>query len=393
MMPNRTKLLVTLGMLVTLWAIPAAAQDLQGMQIFAPADVSPYGGAASRANLGYFFSFDGLYWSISTPKTSYIGLPPTDPEGTRTSYWGIGVFPFVSSEVQVSGVTTGSFEASFNPGTRVEFGRVAEDNHGWLFSTFRVHKQTEDPEYFNGVPIIFRDPFGLMNGRVFADPGPPPIIIVQPLPMSFEHVVVNNEVETWNVEFNLLYRTPQFHRGGYLEFFLGPRYMEVNEDFNVIAEGGPMADSRWFTRAENHMIGGQLGLRYFKKSFRWMLNLEGRFFAGLNRQNFKQEAVLGSQLINNRGQINYPEGWSGSTSNTALSKDEWCPGVEVRAELRYQLARSLSLRAGWTGMWFDGIARASNVVRYELPNMGIDASDNRQGLFIHGVTVGVDINR
>ena len=384
MMPNRTKLLVTLGMLVTLWAIPAAAQDLQGMQIFAPADVSPYGGAASRANLGYFFSFDGLYWSISTPKTSYIGLPPTDPEGTRVAYWDDDISGF-----QISGLTTGSFEASFNPGTRVEFGRVAEDNHGWLFSTFRVHKQTQDPEYFNGVPIIFRDPLGLMNGVV--DVGPPPVI--RALPMTFEHVAISNEVETWNVEFNLLYRTPQFHRGGYLEFFLGPRYMEVNEDFNVIAEGGPMADSRWFTRAENHMIGGQLGLRYFKKSFRWMLNLEGRFFAGLNRQNFKQEAVLGSQLINNRGTVNYPNAWEGSASTTFLSKDEWCPGVELRAELRYQLARSLSIRAGWTGMWFDGIARASNVVRYELPNMGIDASDNRQGLFIHGVTVGVDINR
>jgi hypothetical protein len=384
MMPNRTKLLVTLGMLVTLWAIPAAAQDLQGMQIFAPADVSPYGGAASRANLGYFFSFDGLYWSISTPKTSYIGLPPTDPEGTRVAYWDDDISGF-----QISGLTTGSFEASFNPGTRVEFGRVAEDNHGWLFSTFRVHKQTQDPEYFNGVPIIFRDPLGLMNGVV--DVGPPPVI--RALPMTFEHVAISNEVETWNVEFNLLRRTPQFHRGGYLEFFLGPRYMEVNEDFNVIAEGGPMADSRWFTRAENHMIGGQLGLRYFKKSFRWMLNLEGRFFAGLNRQNFKQEAVLGSQLINNRGTVNYPNAWEGSASTTFLSKDEWCPGVELRAELRYQLARSLSLRAGWTGMWFDGIARASNVVRYELPNMGIDASDNRQGLFIHGVTVGVDINR
>jgi len=384
MMPNRTKLLVTLGMLVTLWAIPAAAQDLQGMQIFAPADVSPYGGAASRANLGYFFSFDGLYWSISTPKTSYIGLPPTDPEGTRVAYWDDDISGF-----QISGLTTGSFEASFNPGTRVEFGRVAEDNHGWLFSTFRVHKQTQDPEYFNGVPIIFRDPLGLMNGVV--DVGPPPVI--RALPMTFEHVAISNEVETWNVEFNLLRRTPQFHRGGYLEFFLGPRYMEVNEDFNVIAEGGPMADSRWFTRAENHMIGGQLGLRYFKKSFRWMLNLEGRFFAGLNRQNFKQEAVLGSQLINNRGTVNYPNAWEGSASTTFLSKDEWCPGVELRAELRYQLARSLSIRAGWTGMWFDGIARASNVVRYELPNMGIDASDNRQGLFIHGVTVGVDINR
>jgi hypothetical protein len=54
------------------------------------------------------------------------------------------------------------------------------------------------------------------------------------------------------------------------------------------------------------------------------------------------------------------------------------------------------LQVGWSGLWVDGVARASNLVDYtfyETQFMGIDAKDNRQSVFMHGVTFGIDINR
>ena len=72
---------------------------------------------------------------------------------------------------------------------------------------------------------------------------------------------------------------------------------------------------------------------------------------------------------------------------------ELSPAVELRVEGRYQITRAISFHAGWTGMWMDGIARASSMVDYTVPAMGIDMSDNRQSLFVNGLTLGFDVNR
>jgi hypothetical protein len=67
--------------------------------------------------------------------------------------------------------------------------------------------------------------------------------------------------------------------------------------------------------------------------------------------------------------------------------------AELRAEARYELFRTVSIHAGWTGLWAGGICRASDSILYSLPNMGIDTSSNNQSVFINGLTFGVDINR
>ena len=71
---NRTSSLVAIGLFAMLLASPTFGQGPLGMQIFAPADVSTSGGAI-EPNEGYFFQFDGLYWSISAPRTVPVGFP------------------------------------------------------------------------------------------------------------------------------------------------------------------------------------------------------------------------------------------------------------------------------------------------------------------------------
>jgi hypothetical protein len=61
--------------------------------------------------------------------------------------------------------------------------------------------------------------------------------------------------------------------------------------------------------------------------------------------------------------------------------------------LAYQLFRSVQLHAGWTGIATDGIARSSNMINYTLPSMGINLEKNEQDLFIHGLNIGLTINR
>ena len=41
----------------------------------------------------------------------------------------------------------------------------------------------------------------------------------------------------------------------------------------------------------------------------------------------------------------------------------------------------------------DGIARPSGIINYQVPDMGINVANNRQNVFVNGLTLGIDINR
>ena len=126
-----------------------------------------------------------------------------------------------------------------------------------------------------------------------------------------------------------------------------------------------------------------------------MLSTEGRFFAGYNSQTMYQTGEVGSGLD--------PPGDTGErlalgpTSFTHhLRENEWSPGIEIRADLQWQWTRHVSFGAGWTGLWMDGIARASNLINYEFGTssmMGILGRHNRQDVFINGADFRIIVNR
>ena len=45
---------------------------------------------------------------------------------------------------------------------------------------------------------------------------------------------------------------------------------------------------------------------------------------------------------------------------------QFAQGVELRLDARYQITRSVSFRAGWTGLWLNNVARGSEMVDYTL---------------------------
>ena len=73
-----------------------------------------------------------------------------------------------------------------------------------------------------------------------------------------------------------------------------------------------------------------------------------------------------------------PTVMSHTTATHVDYEREFSPVVELRLEGRYQITRAISFHAGWTGIWMDGIARASSVIDYTVPAMGIDLTDNRK---------------
>ena len=77
-----------------------------------------------------------------------------------------------------------------------------------------------------------------------------------------------------------------------------------------------------------------------------------------------------------------------------MRKTEFSALGELRFNLSYQVFNKASINVGWTGLIVDGIARPSDMINYQLPNMGILVhGNNRQTVFMEGLTLGFIFNR
>jgi len=407
--------------LVLLTALPAAGQDLEGMQLFAPAEVGPYGDGPQPKE-GYFFVFDGLSWSIGRPDVVVVGNTTEDSRivynvGDATTGW-----------TQTNTHDTGEFTSARTEGNRIEFGRVT-NRHGWMFSAYRLNSQSQNiAASAVGVVLADDDTWGVPSGGRLQGPV---VMVPDPnedpndpdddemlgpdvnLPVVFDDLFMKNRVEHWNVELMALYRMKPFHRSGNIEWFAGLRYMEFDDEFKIegrhkgFVDTTPtqaerasniLANSVWDTSAQNHIVGPQFGVRVFKKRGRWMLSTEGRFFAGFNYQNIHQRGTLGTELDPDTSvrSLGEPSLMLTTDFEHVDYRRKWSPVMEVRADVRYQLTKSVSVRAGWTGVWIDGLARASSMIDYTLRKdsvMGILPINNKQDVLAHGLTIGVDVNR
>lgn len=424
---TRTLILVWAALLVM--ALPAGAQ-VKDMQYFAPAQIDTFGGGR-RANEGFFITGEYLRWSISKPDVTTVGYPGM----TREVFYDSGI-----SRIQSNTLDTSFIGSKFTDGSRVDLGYI-EQHQGWLFSYYylstlgRTHGVASADIVFDDPPFGPPPTFRLLQGYV-----DPALTDIQNLPVTFTApfiedldpdeggdpdtlpepswgVMMENLVKNWSTELNYIYRFHPTRRGTTWELFLGVRYFELNEDFNVwapysyapydptLAENDPdgvgfptrvgiLADSYWFTKAENHVVGPQIGGRFFRSYNRWTFDVQARFFAGFNFQNIKQQGVLGSRLNPAAGPIEDLPLFMGPTGfSHSASEEEWAPAAELRASIKYQVTSKINLTVGWTGLWMDNVARASNMILYRVPDMGITMEHNTQDLFINGVTAGVEFNR
>ena len=244
-----------------------------------------------------------------------------------------------------------------------------------LFSYFGLYGYTAKTRRDSGTTIVFGQDFLAFQpdypddwNLLFAD--------------DFQ---VRNTVETWGIELNYLRRSHPLYHGGIIELFGGPRYIEFNEDFTVIANYQSL-NRHWLTTAENHIVGPQLGLRWFRQWGRWQTSIEGRYLAGFNTQNFHQVgniAVLDNG-VEAKGSFNFTK-----------FNDAYSNVVELRVEVKYQLTDALFFKFGWTGLWMDHIARASNNVTYDDPYNGVNIRSpiHQEDVLLNGFNFGLMFNR
>ena len=206
---NRTSSCVAIGLLLCFcWQRRVSAKGRLGFQIFAPADVSTFGGE-QEPNEGYFFQFDGLYWSISAPEVVPIGFPGTRTRLLRSPDDDRSDQRRADSDRTRSDTCDHRQPVQRRQPDRVWPGRgpqrlvrehlpAARPNPGlpcrrrptWS-STIRRSDLTERPLLYGNVN----------NNNTTTPPYTPPVF--RNLPVTFSNVFVENAIDTWGVEAEL----------------------------------------------------------------------------------------------------------------------------------------------------------------------------------------------
>lgn len=419
--------------------------NIEDLEVFAPADISTYG-QGIPANTGWWFSWDYLRYTVSPPHRQIIGneslstayftgtpqyfgatqsgtLPPQSSETNLTTFGGS------NAGVQMGPMDTGFIGNGPSNGYRWEGGWM-DRRHGFLLSAFKLYTNNQqDIERNVGVPFYappqgpygisllqgFVDPSGLgfdadlngngvfgrygpnpTSGSVPRNAGPPDFGDLATLPVNFTLLTAQDSRSTWGAEADYVWRLREGSHPSTWEVLGGVRYFRWDESFFVLGTGGVLDYSYWNTRSINNMVGGQIGLRYAHRRNRLMFTSEGRFAAmGNLQQNAQQGLIAGTTVPGAPPTLTglslnlMPTGWS-----TAVRKGEFSPLGELRFNLQYQIFNKASVNVGWTGLIVGGVARPSDMINYQLPNMGILVhGNNRQTVFMQGLTLGFIFNR
>ena len=360
-------------------------RDLPATQLFDPADVRPYGDWEAPKD-GFYFDFDGLWWTISAPKKTLVGQPGT-----------VFVFTGPTQDDQypeTSNLDTGLFRAKQTGGDRIEFG-YTDEHHGFLFSAYELNCQTQVIDEEN-VNMVFADPgFGnnlhFLDGIVGQVGG---VNVIERVPVNFSEVTLVNHTYTNGVELLYTYRQHLTHNGGQIQWMMGARYVRFDDEFLVDANGGNLANSEWDTSVKNRIYGPEVGVRWSREFGRFALSSEGRFMAGINDQTIQQYGTY-------RQFADWHDGQSRAAAAAAACDGVGSirprNGVHPVGRVAVRGARGIDqadlVQGRLDGMFMDNIGRASDMVDYTMPALGILTANNKQMVFMQGINVGIELNR
>lgn len=214
------------------------------------------------------------------------------------------------------------------------------------------------------------------------------------LPTAFNQVNVRNSSKTHGIELMQFHEFSgrhmmKKHQNNHVEMSYGVRYFRFQDEFAVTGFGGTLGNSFWDMELRNHLIGPQVGLRWYNQRGRWTTEVNSRFMFGYNVTNSELDGVIGNGL--RPGSFNNPLYLSTTTFNYGRQDHEFSPLVELRLETKYRISKSLAFKLGYTGMFVDNIRRAAGQVVYRLPDMGI-RNNGTENFMVNNVTFGFELN-
>jgi len=209
--------------------------------------------------------------------------------------------------------------------------------------------------------------------------------------VTFDSMQVTHTSEITGFEMMQLRRLPRSTSDRLLEWTYGIRYLQIKESLGMSGTGGFLGSTVVNTRADNDIIGPQIGVRWRRQAGFTTLAAEGRFLAAINIQRADQVGQVAT-LAEPGGQ-NQPVSLNALSFNSRVTNHAFTPLGEFRFETICHVNPWVGLRFGYTGMVAGGISRASEKVVYALPRFQLTDSASHEVILSSALTFGVEINR
>ncbi|MEM6329080.1 MAG: BBP7 family outer membrane beta-barrel protein [Planctomycetota bacterium] len=179
----------------------------------------------------------------------------------------------------------------------------------------------------------------------------------------------------------------QKHQNQHLEIGYGARLLRFEDQFLIDGVSDVLGRTFIDTQAENQIVGPQVRVKWQIQKAKWNLAVDGRCMLGYNIGDLSQTYGIGEDLA--PGALNRPLIAQPTFGSSGKQEETFSPVVEFRADLKYQVTRSISLNLGYNAMFIDNISRSSQLVDYVLPDPGI-LQGGKQDAFVNGVNFGVE---
>jgi hypothetical protein len=212
--------------------------------------------------------------------------------------------------------------------------------------------------------------------------------------VRFDQLSVRNTTETQGVEIMRTHELDNSHmpvkeQRNRFAIAYGARFLRLEDKFWWQGLGDILGRSFADTEVENQVVGPQIRAKWTHQRGRFGFDLDGRFVAGYNIQDITQEGGIGENL--RPGGVNALLYGQPTYFAYGQAENFFSPLAEMRVEGSYQLTSSFAVKLGYTAMYMDNISRASQLVRYRLPDMGIRQDQvGKQDIFINGVDFGIE---
>ncbi|MEM8946362.1 MAG: BBP7 family outer membrane beta-barrel protein [Planctomycetota bacterium] len=154
----------------------------------------------------------------------------------------------------------------------------------------------------------------------------------------------------------------------------GIRYQSADSTFYWLGIGSFLGATSTDTYAENHYLGPQIALNWARRKHGFMFECTSQVMMGSNTLNSSQFGFVGAALS-----PGLPNRSLNAKSNTFShsSENQFSATIaEVRASVSYPILDQLDLRIGYIGVYFSEMRLASDVIRWSLPDLGIDPSQS-----------------
>ena len=179
-----------------------------------------------------------------------------------------------------------------------------------------------------------------------------------------------------NVEANCVNYLCGSRQCGGVAMLAGFRYVNLDETFNINSIDADGTQSDYGIDADNHLFGGQLGLRLTHRSCRWGFDATGK--VGLFGN-----AVRQRQFVGDDGNTTVLRNTSSRTGVASFVGD-------INASVAYYLTDVWAIRAGYNVLWMEGLALAPNQLDFSYSADSGTAVSTGGGVFLHGANVGLE---